>query len=144
MLGARRLAISHAWWTSSLSTSSKELQPFCLLRVISSTRQSFHVEHLSLQFAWPQASPALFWEVSGALSSFHRPSEVRPQFPFCWVFLDPPHRSIGQGPARRPHLTLSPLAYTCSWGNKQRFPPWQTQLQVSRNAAASLAVTQGS
>ena len=23
-------------------------------------------------------------------------------------------------------------------------PPWQTQLQVSRNAAASLAVTQGS
>ena len=124
MLGARRLAISHARWTSSLSTSSRELQPFCLLRVISSTRQSFHVEHLSLQLAWPQASPALFWEVSGALSSFHRPSEVRPQFPFCWVLLDPPQRSIGQGPARRPHLTL--------------FLPWPTHVPGETNKGSLL------
>ena len=45
---------------------------------------------------------------------------------------------------KTPLNSLSPLAYTCSWGNKQRFPPWQTQLQGSHNAAASLALTQGS
>ena len=45
---------------------------------------------------------------------------------------------------KTPLNSLSPLAYACSWGNKQRFPPWQTQLQASRNAAASLALTRGS